>query len=106
MDITFNTSEGVFNYRVCAVILHAEKILAMPGGPPDHVSAYQLSVEPDTALDSLLRKGHYREADEETCGTQYGILCDVLGDAGYHHYEVSNFALPGKEAAHDQDQSA
>ena len=29
MDITFNTSEGVFNYRVCAVILHAEKILAM-----------------------------------------------------------------------------
>lgn len=29
MDITFNTSGGVFNYRVCAVILHAEKILAM-----------------------------------------------------------------------------
>ena len=78
-----------------------EKILAMPGGPPDHVSAYQLSVEPDTALDSLLRKGRYREADEEACGTQYGILCDVLGDAGYHHYEVSNFALPGKEAAHN-----
>ena len=32
---------------------------------------------------------------------QYGTLCEVLSDAGYHHYEVSNFARPGFEAVHN-----
>ena len=43
----------------------------------------------------------YREAPEDLCSRQYSILCSRLAEAGYHHYEVSNFALPGHEAVHN-----
>ena len=67
----------------------------------EHISAYQLSVEPDSALDRLVSGGRYREAPEDLCSRQYSILCSRLAEAGYHHYEVSNFALPGHEAVHN-----
>lgn len=68
---------------------------------PQHISAYQLSVEPGSTLESLVRKGKYTEADERQCRRQYEILCGILSEAGYHHYEISNFALPGYEAVHN-----
>lgn len=68
---------------------------------PEHISAYQLSVEPDSALAGMVKKGSYREAPESVCGKQYEILCSKLGKAGYRHYEISNFALPGYEAVHN-----
>lgn len=76
-------------------------ILALPSGPPEHISAYQLSVESGSALDRLVACGRYTEAGDEQCGRQYEILCRKLGEAGYRHYEVSNFALPGCEAVHN-----
>lgn len=66
-----------------------------------HISAYQLSVEPGSALAGMVRTGKYAEAPESLCREQYDILCSVLGSAGYHHYEISNFALPGFEAVHN-----
>lgn len=71
------------------------------GRLPRHISAYQLSVEPDSALDSLLASGRCTEAPDEDCARQYDILCSVLGNAGYNHYEISNFAQPGYEARHN-----
>lgn len=68
---------------------------------PSHISAYQLSVEPDSALDGMIADGRCREASEESCARQYEILCEELSAAGYHHYEISNFALPGMEARHN-----
>ena len=68
---------------------------------PQHISAYQLSVEPDSALAGMVKNGRYEEAPESQCSRQYDILCRILGDAGYHHYEISNFALPGYEAVHN-----
>ena len=47
---------------------------------------------PDTLDDPLL---------EELCRRQYDILCGKLSEAGYHHYEVSNWARPGREAVHN-----
>lgn len=75
--------------------------LDISGGPPEHISAYQLSVEEGSALEKLLERGRYREAEDDVCARQYEILCSALGAAGYHHYEVSNFALPGREAVHN-----
>ncbi len=71
------------------------------GGPPNHISAYQLSIEPDSALEKMVEKGDYQEASDEQCRRQYEILCRRLTAAGYRHYEVSNFALPGFEARHN-----
>ena len=68
---------------------------------PEHISAYQLSVEEDSALENLIAKGKYVEASDEQCLRQYDMLCTRLREAGYHHYEISNFALPGREAVHN-----
>lgn len=81
-------------------ILRALDISAS-GMLPSHISAYQLSVEPDSALDGMIADGRCREASEESCARQYEILCEELSVAGYHHYEISNFALPGMEARHN-----
>ncbi len=68
---------------------------------PQHISSYQLSVEPGSMLAKMVEKGMWREASDELCERQYRILCDTLARAGYHHYEISNFAQPGYEAVHN-----
>lgn len=67
----------------------------------NHISAYCLSYEEGTALTLLRDKGVIEEADEDTCVEMYNILCSMLKEAGYEHYEVSNFALPGKYSRHN-----
>ena len=71
------------------------------GRLPKHISSYQLSVEPGSMLAKLVEKGKWNEASEELCERQYRMLCKTLRDAGYVHYEISNFALPGYEAKHN-----
>lgn len=71
------------------------------GNLPKHISSYQLSVEPGSALAQLLERGKWQEASEELCSRQYDLLCASLKEAGYHHYEISNFAIPGYEAVHN-----
>ena len=68
---------------------------------PEHLSAYQLSIEEDSALADQIAKGRYTEASEEACRRQYDRLCERMARAGFHHYEVSNFARPGFEAVHN-----
>lgn len=68
---------------------------------PEHISAYQLSIEEGSALAKMVADGRYVEATDEQCRRQYDILCQALKRAGYHHYEISNFAKPGFEAVHN-----
>ena len=68
---------------------------------PQHISSYQLSVEPGSMLARLVEKGKWSEASESLCQEQYNTLCEALASAGYHHYEISNFAQPGFEACHN-----
>ena len=68
---------------------------------PEHVSCYQLTVEGDSVLAQRLENGEFEEAPEEWCRQQYDLLCRKLGAAGYRHYEISNFAKPGREALHN-----
>ncbi len=68
---------------------------------PEHISAYQLSIEEGSALAKMVADGRYVEATDEQCRRQYDILCQTLKRAGYHHYEISNFAKPGFEAVHN-----
>ena len=71
------------------------------GSLPQHVSAYQLSVEDGSVLAQSIAKGKYAELPDDVCAEQYSVLCRLLKDAGYRHYEISNFALPGYEAKHN-----
>ena len=68
---------------------------------PEHISAYQLSIEEGSALGRMAREGRFTEASQEQCAAQYAQLCRALGEAGYVHYEISNWALPGREAVHN-----
>jgi len=68
---------------------------------PEHISAYQLSIEEGSSLAKMVADGRYVEATEEQCLRQYDILCRCLRRSGYHHYEISNFAKPGFEAVHN-----
>ncbi len=75
-----------------------EKALSLA---PEHISAYQLSIEEGSALAKMVADGRYVEASDEQCRRQYDILCRLLKQSGYHHYEISNFAKPGFEAIHN-----
>jgi oxygen-independent coproporphyrinogen-3 oxidase len=68
---------------------------------PEHISAYQLSIEEDSALARMISDGRYAEASDDQCRAQYDTLCRMLADAGYTHYEISNWARPGREAVHN-----
>ena len=68
---------------------------------PDHISAYQLSIEEGSALEEKIARGECTEASDEDCYRQYRPLCRNLREGGYNHYEISNFAIPGKEAVHN-----
>jgi oxygen-independent coproporphyrinogen-3 oxidase len=71
------------------------------GWRPEHISAYQLSIEEGSALEKMIEDGKTDEAPEEECRKHYEFLCTSLKTAGYHHYEISNWSLPGHEALHN-----
>ena len=68
---------------------------------PEHISAYQLSIEEGSALGRMAREGRYLELSDEDCSSQYYLICSLLAAAGYEHYEISNWALPGRRAVHN-----
>ena len=59
---------------------------------PEHVSPYQLTIEPGTAFDRSVRRGAFAPADPDLGAALYDITQQVLGDAGFAAYEVSNHA--------------
>ncbi len=68
---------------------------------PDHLSAYNLTYEEGTPLHSALERGDFTELSEEENVEQFQMLITKLKEAGYRHYEISNFALPGRESRHN-----
>lgn len=68
---------------------------------PEHLSAYHLSIEEGTPLDRMRRQHQVGEVDEERSLNFYTMLTDTLAQAGYLHYEISNFCLPGRQSRHN-----
>lgn len=67
----------------------------------EHLSAYSLMYEEETPLHRLLRQGKIREISEETSLSMYETLIDMMTQAGFEHYEISNFARPGYRSRHN-----
>lgn len=67
----------------------------------EHISAYSLMYEEDTPLWKMLDTGKVKEVDEELSLTMFKELVCQLTDAGYEHYEISNFARPGYRSRHN-----
>ena len=68
---------------------------------PQHLSIYSLMYEEGTALTSLRDKGKIKEIPDDLSLQMYAKIMELTQQAGYHHYEISNFALPGHEAKHN-----
>ena len=68
---------------------------------PDHVSLYGLTVEPHTPLGRWRERGEAEEAPEERYEAEFLEAHARLTAAGFEHYEVSNYALPGRRARHN-----
>jgi oxygen-independent coproporphyrinogen-3 oxidase len=68
---------------------------------PTHLSLYGLTVEPGTPLGRWAARGDVREADEDRYADEFTAAHALLTAAGYEHYEVSNFARPGRRARHN-----
>jgi oxygen-independent coproporphyrinogen-3 oxidase len=66
-----------------------------------HIAAYALTIEPQTALAHFVAKGKSAATDAEKQVHQSNILMQALEDAGYEHYEISNFAKPGFRSRHN-----
>ena len=66
-----------------------------------HLSAYALSYEDGTLLTRWRDEGRIHEADDELSVAMYESLCQHAREAGFEHYEISNFALPGRHSRHN-----
>jgi len=66
-----------------------------------HLSAYALTVEPRTALAQLIRKEKLQAVDEQQSAQHFELLMQRMEAAGFVHYEISNFALPGHYSKHN-----
>ncbi|NUP98921.1 MAG: radical SAM family heme chaperone HemW [Armatimonadetes bacterium] len=69
---------------------------------PEHISLYGLTVEPGTPLETLVAGGRMTLLDEALQADMYELAMDHLGEHGFEHYEISNFAKPGQRSAHNQ----
>lgn len=68
---------------------------------PEHVSAYALTIEPGTAFGAAVAGGRMPAPDEDDQAAKYELALDLLDGAGYEHYEISNWARPGRASRHN-----
>lgn len=68
---------------------------------PAHFSAYLLMVEKGTLIYAKYFTGRFKEADDDLVNAMYSYLCEKAREAGYVHYEISNWAKPGYQSRHN-----
>ena len=68
---------------------------------PNHISLYELTVHAGTPLSKALARGECHLPEEELSADMYDLAIETMKEAGLHRYEVSNFAVPGHESAHN-----
>ncbi len=70
-------------------------------GEPEHISMYSLTLEEGTPLEASVRQGKVPYPDPDLGADMYQLAWNLGEDAGYNHYEISNWALPGRECLHN-----
>lgn len=80
--------------------LNVEKALSLG---IDHISCYALTVEPKTGLEKMIAQKKIEAVDPDKQARHFSLLMQWLADAGFEHYEISNFSKPGKRSKHNSN---
>ena len=97
-NISIDLIYGLPGQTVASWARSVEEAIALE---PQHISAYGLTYEEGTRLWRQRESGEVVEVPEEQCLEMYRTLVEMLAAAGYEHYEISNFALPGYHSRHN-----
>lgn len=97
-NITVDLIFGVPGYGGRSLDRSIDQALALD---VQHISAYHLTIEPGTAFGRRMARGDFAPVDETVSEAEYARVHERLTEAGYEHYEVSNFARPGFRARHN-----
>lgn len=68
---------------------------------PEHISAYQMGIDPETPLERMEKTGEFSLPSQEESEEMYSLLQKKLKDGGYIQYEVSNFCKPDRHSRHN-----
>jgi len=99
LDVSLDLIFGVPGQTLAHWRADLDRALALE---PDHISTYGLTYEKGTRLWKSRRAGAVRPLDEDAELAMYHHAMDRLDAAGFEHYEISNFARPGKRSVHNQ----
>jgi putative oxygen-independent coproporphyrinogen III oxidase len=91
----------IFGYSLLGLEDWRENLNRIVALAPEHISAYQMSIDRGSALYKMSENGQYEMPSQERCREQYELLQEVLSAAGYEQYEISNFAKPGYNSIHN-----
>jgi len=78
-----------------------ESLLNIIKCDPTHISCYSLEVDEESIFGQLQKQGKFTEIAQESDREMYKIAKDKLSEAGFNHYEISNFAKSGYQCAHN-----
>lgn len=97
-NITADVIFGIDGYGTDVLRRTLEGILSLD---VTHISAYHLTIEPSTRFARMESRGELRRVDDEQSDREFRMVHDMLTDAGFEHYEVSNYARAGFRARHN-----
>lgn len=99
-NLTVDLIYGLPNLSLAEWKSHIQQVIDF--GVP-HISAYCLTVEANTALSSLVKKGKIVVADDDQQSDQFKLLLSMLEENGFDQYEISNFSKDGFESKHNSN---
>ena len=97
-NISVDVIFGIPNFGMTELVNTLEDVLAMN---VQHISAYHLTIEENTRFGRMMARGEFEEIDECSSESHFLWVHRALTTAGYEHYEVSNYALPGYRSRHN-----
>lgn len=97
-NITIDLIYGIPNQGIEEWTNNLKKVISLD---IPHLSCYALTIEERTVWGNWLRKGKIKPIADEKYEAEYQVMCKVLNDHGYEHYEISNFAIAGFESKHN-----
>jgi oxygen-independent coproporphyrinogen-3 oxidase len=98
VNINFDLIAGLCGQTLARWEQNLDEALALR---PEHLSLYLLDVHEGTPLADQIRRGMRAQPDEDLTAEMYRLMIERVCQAGYEHYEISNFCLPGHEARHN-----